>query len=33
MAQIAKETQAVAMQAKSCGTTEEYAMVLKKELT
>jgi predicted deoxyguanosinetriphosphate triphosphohydrolase len=33
MAQIAKETQAVAMQAKSCGTSEEYAMILKKELT
>lgn len=33
IARIAKETQAVAMQAKSCGTSEEYAIILKKELT
>lgn len=33
MAEIAKEVQSVAMKADSIGTSEEYAIVLKKELT
>lgn len=33
MAEIAQESQKTAMRATSCGTSEEYAIVLKKELT